>query len=379
MTTATLLLDLAAVVYAVECLPEDSDPRDSFASVEAGASLEAAEAIDAAVRAEIVAALDGGSPWAWCTIRVTATLGGFTGADVLGCCSYRSESDFIEAGDYWPDMQREALADLRAKLTAAGARFSDGAAAPESPAWDSGVIAGLLAAAGAEIRHCVNNVVKAARMVEIDAMTGAMRGTLIDVRDEDGVWLLRAQYQAGGWSAPEPVTDAAALRAALAVALATVEPIPPLALAVRVTVEVPMAAVHTLLVSALDGWPGSGGWIRRGSFSATLPEGFRAASLPWLDADEAREHDEGDANGRRVSCDYFAPIVVGGRWSFREDDDSEENAAPLVLDLAAVERGLAVMAARYPQAFADVGTSRADAVTADVLVQCAVFGEVVYG
>jgi hypothetical protein len=62
----------------------------------------------------------------------------------------------------------------------------------------------------------------------------------------------RLSEEAGGWSAPEPVTDAATLRAALAVALATVEPIPPLALAVRVTVEVPMAAIHTLLVSALE-------------------------------------------------------------------------------------------------------------------------------
>lgn len=374
MTTALLLLDLAAVVYAVECLPEHSDPRDSFASVEAGASLEAAEAYDAAVRSDILADLEAGNPWAWCTIRVTATLGGFTGADVLGCCSYASEADFIEAGDYW---QREALADLRAKLTAAGARFSDGVAAPEVTPWNASVIAGLLDVAGLTVRHCVPDVVKAERMVEVDAKAGAMRGSLIDVRDEDGVWLIRAQYQAGGWSAPEPVTDAATLRAALAVALATVEPTPPLAVAVHTTVHVPISEIYSLLVSALDG-NAIGYWIRRGSFSATLPEGFRAASLPWLDADEARDHDQDDENGRRVSCDYFAPLVVGGRWTFR-DDDGEEDAALLVLDLAAVERGLAVMAERYPRAFADIGTSRADAVTADVLVQCAVLGEVVYG
>lgn len=44
-----------------------------------------------------------------------------------------------------------------------------------------------------------------------------------------------------------------------------------------------------------------------------------------------------------------------------------------------IEKGLQVMADKYPRHFNDIITENDDAETADVFVQCAVLGEVVFG
>jgi len=59
------------------------------------------------------------SEWAWCSVKVTASWGGFEGSDHLGCCSYKDEDDFAEGG-YLPQMQEEAMEDLKRNIRAAG-------------------------------------------------------------------------------------------------------------------------------------------------------------------------------------------------------------------------------------------------------------------
>ena len=54
---------------------------------------------------------DSGNEWAWCTAKVTVTIGGLTATDYLGGCSYESESDF-KAGGYYSDMLLECLIEL---------------------------------------------------------------------------------------------------------------------------------------------------------------------------------------------------------------------------------------------------------------------------
>jgi hypothetical protein len=49
------------------------------------------------------------------------------------------------------------------------------------------------------------------------------------------------------------------------------------------------------------------------------------------------------------------------------------------LSLDKLKEGLRVMAAKYPHHFKDVIAETGDATTGDVLVQCALFGEIVYG
>ena len=78
-------------------------------------------AVDKEVEDEVIRQLNSGNEWAWCSITVTATWESLSGkeysaSDHLGCCSYKSKQDFIEAGDYYPDMVNNALTQLNADL-----------------------------------------------------------------------------------------------------------------------------------------------------------------------------------------------------------------------------------------------------------------------
>lgn len=99
------------VVYRIECLPEDSALDGALSSGD--------DAADAALVAELRARLAQGDDWAWCIVKVTATLKVgkwfFVGTDYLSACSYKGEADF--AG-LLPAMRQEALADLRRNLAA---------------------------------------------------------------------------------------------------------------------------------------------------------------------------------------------------------------------------------------------------------------------
>jgi hypothetical protein len=48
------------------------------------------------------------------------------------------------------------------------------------------------------------------------------------------------------------------------------------------------------------------------------------------------------------------------------------------LDLNAIGRGLDDLATKYPRHFADLVNENSDPITADVLLQCCLFGELVY-
>ena len=88
----------------VECLLEDESIRGNASAID--------PATDREIEAEIVRQLDAGNPWAWCSIRVTASFDGFSGSDHLGCCSYASEADFRRSGGYYDDMRAQAVEQL---------------------------------------------------------------------------------------------------------------------------------------------------------------------------------------------------------------------------------------------------------------------------
>lgn len=58
-----------------------------------------------------------------------------------------------------------------------------------------------------------------------------------------------------------------------------------------------------------------------------------------------------------------------------EDDDEKKYR----LTLPILRKGLQIMAEKYPRNFSDILTENDDAITGDVLLQCALFGELVYG
>lgn len=60
--------------------------------------------------------------------------------------------------------------------------------------------------------------------------------------------------------------------------------------------------------------------------------------------------------------------------------DQESAAMPdKVLDRKAIDKGLEVMANKYPRHFADLLAENDDAETGDVFLQCCCFGEAIYG
>lgn len=71
------------------------------------------DAADKALEDSIIDRLSVGDLWAWCCVRVTAsiTIGGtrYSGDDYLGGCSYDGERDFKQSGGYYEDMKENAL------------------------------------------------------------------------------------------------------------------------------------------------------------------------------------------------------------------------------------------------------------------------------
>jgi hypothetical protein len=71
---------------------------------------------DKAYEDEIIARLKHGDTWAWCIVKVTASVchegETFTGVAILGGCSYSSEDDFKQSGGYFDDMKQEAFENL---------------------------------------------------------------------------------------------------------------------------------------------------------------------------------------------------------------------------------------------------------------------------
>lgn len=75
--------------------------------------------------------------------------------------------------------------------------------------------------------------------------------------------------------------------------------------------------------------------------------------------------------------------LLAGTKSARvvEDDGSHDGSTNGKHTLTGdkVRAGVAVMAAKYPRHFGDLLADNSDATTGDVLIQCALFGEIVYG
>lgn len=82
---------------------------------------------DREVEDGIIRRLERGDLWAWCTVKVTATIEGCdeVGTNYLGGCSYEDEKDFCAEGGYYKDMCHEAREDLIGNLRAARERGSE--------------------------------------------------------------------------------------------------------------------------------------------------------------------------------------------------------------------------------------------------------------
>lgn len=83
---------------------------------------------DRAVEDRILERLGVGDVWAWARVRVVGRYQDFTADDVLGCCSYESEKDFVKHGYDYDGMRQEVLAQLQKYVDAdAGVHNTEGA------------------------------------------------------------------------------------------------------------------------------------------------------------------------------------------------------------------------------------------------------------
>ena len=115
----------------------------------------------------------------------------------------------------------------------------------------------------------------------------------------------------------------------------------------KVMTEVPAQRVANTLVSGIEG--GIGYWAQIGN--------------------------EKGPGYNSTTCDR----IVAGKAHLLLTEVDDTMGKHLVLNRSAVEMGLTVMAEKYPKHFADMVSENDDATTGDVLVQCALLGEVVYG
>lgn len=105
------------VTFKIRCLPEEIPVRGN-----ALASGDPAE--DKRTEDEIIARLESGDDWAWCTVEVIARWEDFSAIETLGACSYASEEDFRQPGGYFDDMKAAALDALNEKITRFDSKLS---------------------------------------------------------------------------------------------------------------------------------------------------------------------------------------------------------------------------------------------------------------
>lgn len=95
------------VRYSIRALPEDIPVRGN-------AMASGDDEYDRHVEDHIIAELESGNVWAWCTVQVRARVGQFYGDAFLGACSYEDSGDFSR--DHLKAMKEEARDELRKRM-----------------------------------------------------------------------------------------------------------------------------------------------------------------------------------------------------------------------------------------------------------------------
>lgn len=86
------------------------------------------------------------------------------------------------------------------------------------------------------------------------------------------------------------------------------------------------------------------------------------------------ESEPNSENGHYAQ-DY--PLNPGGALLIVDEQDDDDGV--LTLDWDAIQKGLAILAEKYPRHLADILAENADADTGDALLQCCLLGDVIYG
>lgn len=133
-------------------------------------------------------------------------------------------------------------------------------------------------------------------------------------------------------------------------------------ISINAAVTVKTSDIIDLICTGAEGGM-SNTWAR--SMDADLPEDADLSEIP----EDMRDYPR-----------YYAAFVEGGAIVFdAEDIDHPRGTKEVRLDKAAIEKALQAMATKCPGHFADFMDDNADAVTGDVFLQMAVYGDVIFG
>lgn len=132
---------------------------------------------------------------------------------------------------------------------------------------------------------------------------------------------------------------------------------------VTVKKEITYGSIADLLVSAFEG--GSNYWIDH----VKINRGKLAEICnPW----------KGTSSEKYAGKLYCAPFTAGGSLEIF-DIEQDGKKCPHVLNLETLQKGLEIMANKYPKHFADFIAEDGDATTGDIFLQCCVLGDCLYG
>ena len=136
--------------------------------------------------------------------------------------------------------------------------------------------------------------------------------------------------------------------------------------AVRLTV--PVDRIRNLITGALEG--GSNYWVNR-IVKFTYPPGTTKA-----DFGEGGKHCPPDSFCGRKE---LVPTFEGGCMVLNVDNpEVGEDMVDLPFGPEQIARGVQVMAEKYPHHFRDMMSEDDDATTADVFLQCCIFGDCIF-
>lgn len=146
----------------------------------------------------------------------------------------------------------------------------------------------------------------------------------------------------------------------------------------EMTIKISRSRIADLLCTALEG--GTGYWATILDFK-TPPQDADLFTF-WNEDDSATlKDDDGKPTLFRhihyPMCKEGGGLLIGDTDA-RDPFSDEAAFEPKLLDWKAIQRGLVIMAEKYPQHFGNFLAENDDADTGDCLVQCALFGEEIF-
>lgn len=129
---------------------------------------------------------------------------------------------------------------------------------------------------------------------------------------------------------------------------------------VTLTIPLTLEQISDVLCSALEG--GSNYWYVIEEY--VTPPTWEFESEPKC------------GDGHHWPQDF--PLNPGGALIISDKDDFEQGSITR-LDLEAIQKGLAILGEKYPHILSNILAENADADDGDALLQCSLFGDIIYG